>query len=460
MSTLSELRMTQKPLSTGATAVYPWSATLQERFRFKSRFGDEVLLFQMHDGKTIHLPRALCPTGEIDERVQGELVSFPKSPTPRPHQVELFGETSAFIQAGLSGVVCAYTGYGKTVLGYHAAAVLNRKTLVITTKDDIYQQWINGACGGEGSPNFLGLTRDQVGEIRGKKVKVAGCPFVVGMIHTLCREGKITPEIAAQFGLVIFDECHRAPAEQFSHVLAMFPALIRLGLSATPGRSDGKDLLWKAHIGPIRAKTEAQLMVPKVLRFTSDWKCPRVYRMSEETGEKELVILPHDAGKTTHIEQAMAADPERNKMLASLCKDALDKGRKTVVFSTVHTHLEALYLACNREFGVPADSMGFYVHAATKAEKAQRELEKVKPLVFTTYGMMGEGTSLDWLDTCILAIPRAQVAQPVGRIRREYPDKKLPVVMDVVDKDSPVFAGYANSRARWYREIGCVVKDF
>ena len=58
----------------------------------------------------------------------------------------------------------------------------------------------------------------------------------------------------------------------------MFPAKWRLGLSATPDRADGKELVVYSHIGPIRAKTEAQLMVPKVLRFTSAWQCPRVLR--------------------------------------------------------------------------------------------------------------------------------------------------------------------------------------
>ena len=45
----------------------------------------------------------------------------------------------------------------------------------------------------------------------------------------------------------------------------------------------------------------------------------------------------------------------------------------------------------------------------------------------------------------MLAMPRANVTQPVGRIRREYADKEQPVVMDVVDNDSPVFSGYATA---------------
>ena len=103
--------------------------------------------------------------------------------------------------------------------------------------------------------------------------------------------------------------------------------------------------------------------------------------------------------------------------------------------------------------------IGFYIGAQTKADRERREKEKVKPIVLTTYSMMSEGTSLDWLDTCLLAMPRSNVAQPVGRIRREYPDKGPPVVMDIVDHDSPVFSGYAGSRAVWYESIGAVVKE-
>jgi superfamily II DNA or RNA helicase len=288
---------------------------------------------------------------------------------------------------------------------------------------------------------------------------VVGTKFCVAMIHSLSKDGKYPDWIGHEFGLVIFDECHRVPADQFSEVVYLFPAKLRLGLSATPDRADGKELLVQAHIGPIRARTEVQLMVPKVLRFRSAWECPRVLREDKATGERKVVRLPHEPGKTAHLEKIIAADPVRNHMLAELAKSALDKNRKTVIFSTLHDHLRSIHRACHEVFGISGKQMGYYIGATTKQEKLQREREKVKPIVLTTYTMMGEGTSLDWLDTCILAMPRGRVEQPVGRIRREYPDKGPPVVMDVMDHDSPVFSGYVTSRARWYESIGAVIKD-
>jgi len=454
MATLSELIRHDRPLSTGATSVYPYKTLIEKNYRFMSRFDDEVLLHRV-DKKTglIHLPRGLCPLGAKDERIDGDVIDFPKAPLPREHQVELFEQTAEFLLNGQSGVVSAYTGWGKTVLGYFAAYVTRRKTLVITTKDDIYKQWIDGA------KKFLGLEDHEIGEIRGDKCEVNGTKFVVAMVHSLSKDGKYPPWIVNGFGLVIFDECHRMPADQFSEVVDMFPAKLRLGLSATPDRADGKEQLVYAHIGPIRARTEAQLMIPKVLRFKSAWECPRVLRTNPETGEKAVVRLPHQPGKTTHLEKIIAADPVRNVLVAELIDSAFKKGRKTVIFSTLLDHLKSLHRACQGGFGISGKQMGFYSGAQTKADRDHREKEKVKPIVFTTFAMMSEGTSLDWLDTCILAMPRSTVTQPVGRIRREYPDKGDPVVMDVVDHDSPVFSGYSNGRLRWYASIGAEVKE-
>lgn len=451
MTLLTELIRHDDPLSTGATAVYPYKPTLEKKYKFTSRFGEEVPLYRV-DGNVIHLPRALCPVGPKDERVIGQPVIFQKCPEPRDHQVKLFDETEAFLKKGLSGIVAAYTGWGKTVLGFKAAHVVQRKTIVITTKDDIYKQWL------EGAQKFLGLSWSEIGEIRQDKCEVKGTKFVVAMIHSLSKEGKYPDWIDEEFGLVIFDECHRVPADQFSLVATMFRAKLRLGLSATVERADGKELMLHAHIGPVRAKTDAQLMVPKVLRFKTAWQCPRVLRLDPETGQKKVVRLPHEPGKTTHIEKILAADPERNHQIADAIKSAFEKERKIVVFSTLHDHLRSLHRAVV-DLGVSGRNTGFYVQASSKVEKEAREKVKVKPIIFTTYQMMGEGTDIPWLDCCVLAVPRSNVTQPVGRIRREYEGKPQPAVLDFVDNDSPVFAGYASSRLHWYERIGCQVVE-
>lgn len=444
--------MTEPPLSTGRTAVYPYSYALERKFRFTTRF-DDVINLAVREGDYIHLPRAVCPIGDNDNRHEGKPVIFPLEPKPRPHQVQMFKEVKEFISEKLSGVAVAYTGFGKTLLGFLAAYTLQVKTLVITTKEDIYDQWIKGA------KQFLGCKAWEVGEIRGDKCEVIDTTFCVALVQSLCKDGKYPDWIGDEFGLVIFDECQRMPADYFQNVVSMFPAKVRLALSATPDRKDGKEVMIYAHVGPIRAAAQAEMMIPKVLRYMTPWECPKRWYRDDDTGQKVLKKVKHTAGKTAHIEEMLANDPVRNQLITTCIAQAYEAKRTHVIFSTRLDHLETLQHACNKLHGIPFKDMGVYKSAATKDEKAERERVKVRPIIFTTFAMMNEGTSIDWLDTCTIAMPRSDVRQSVGRIRREWENKKFPVVFDFMDLDSPVFYGYANKRRDWYISIGAEVVE-
>jgi superfamily II DNA or RNA helicase len=115
--------------------------------------------------------------------------------------------------------------------------------------------------------------------------------------------------------------------------------------------------------------------------------------------------------------------------------------------------------AMSIKLGVKPKDIGLYMGATTKADLAAREQVKVKPVILTTYGMMAEGTNIPWLDTCIFAMPRSNVIQAAGRIRRVYENKGDPVIMDILDEDSPVFSSYGDTRLQWFKKIGCVIKD-
>lgn len=448
MTHVSQLIQSSQPLWTAGWSAYPYSAEMFNKFRVTSRFGD-VYELAKRDGKVLLLPRGVCPVSADDRRDAGAAIAVNCKIVPRPNQVEVFEKTVDFLKAGKSGVVEAYTGWGKTVLGLFALAQVGVKTLIVTTKDDLFRYWRDEA------KSLLGLADDEVGEIRQDACEVKGKKVVVAMIHSLAIDGRYPEWITDEFGLVIFDEVHRLPAEQFSKTAGMFPARLRLGLSATPERADGKELLVHAHIGPVRVRTEAQMMVPKVLRFHSNWKCPLVPRRDVLTGRSELIRLPHSGGKTGAVLKRLIQDDERNQMLANLVFTGWKKGRKLVFFSDMLDHLDTIrqmLLAMD----LPMRQMSPYVGGMKEKEL---DRAKGKPVLLATYNMMAEGTNIPWLDLGIMGTPRANVTQACGRIRREYEGKPEPVWMDIVDNDSPVFAGYAKSRLRWYNKIGAVVKD-
>jgi len=86
-----------------------------------------------------------------------------------------------------------------------------------------------------------------------------------------------------------------------------------------------------------------------------------------------------------------------------------------------------------------------------------RERAKLAKIALATYKMTAEGTNVPWWDTEVLATAKADVEQPVGRIRREWDGKNQPVVLDLCDYNHRVFATFAKKRREWYESLGAEI---
>ena len=335
-----------------------------------------------------------------------------------------------------------FTVTHNTVIAMEVIARVGKKTIVVVTKEDIKDQWVAAA------KKILGLTDKEIGIVQGAKMSIKGKKLVIALIQSVSKEGKYQPSMFDSFGLVIWDEVHRVGADTFSNSAWLFKAKLRWGLSATPERKDGKDIVLYAHIGKIKVATDAMLLKPKVLLVYSRWKVPLVQRNGK------MVPLPHSPGKTMHINKILANNAKRNGLITDFVLKAYNKGRSIIIFADTKNHLEILQVAL-RKAGILGKDIAMYVGGLSKKE---REAAKVKPVLLATYSFTSEATDIPWLDTMVFATPRSDVVQIVGRILREYPDKKQPVVFDIIDNSSPVFQGYANKRMAWYRKIGAEIK--
>lgn len=89
-------------------------------------------------------------------------------------------------------------------------------------------------------------------------------PIVVGNIQTVV---KYANELSREFGLLILDEVHHCPASTFDKVLNHSFAAVKLGLSGTLLRKDGKHVLFKGWFGSnIIVPKEENVLIPTVLR--------------------------------------------------------------------------------------------------------------------------------------------------------------------------------------------------
>jgi len=435
------------PLAVSSGLEYQWTAQIQKKFTLVDNFEEPFQLYKRKGENTILVPWSCGPQGGKDKRILGAKVDLLDKFIPRnDEQLRVVSESNELLQAGTSHVVRAPTGFGKTIVGATLTAKVGRKTLVIVPKEDLMKQWV------QAYEIVCGLKPSEVGIIKGDVCQVAGKSVVIAMVHSICKDGRYPSWVYKDFGFIICDETHRMGAEQFSNAMWLFPAALRLGVSATPYRKDGRDIIFKTHIGEEMVSSDAAPMEFKVIRLRSRFKLPRVTRKVGTVFK--AVPLPHSPGKTMHVAKLLASDHHRNTIIVTNVVKAYDKGRNIVVFSDLKDgHLPMLKAMLQKE-GIPSKDIGFYVGGLKDHEK---ETAKAKRVVLTTYKMCSEGTDAPWWDTAFLGTPRSDVDQIVGRILREYDGKKEPVVFDLVDLDSDVFKAYAGARLNFYKKRGAKV---
>jgi superfamily II DNA or RNA helicase len=158
---------------------------------------------------------------------------------PRPYQRE---GLAAWEHKRGRGVVVLPTGAGKSQLGVMAIDKKRRSTLVVAPTLDLVRQWYD----------LLRATFGvEVGVIGGGEHRLA--PLTVTTYDSAYLHME---HVGARFGLVIFDECHHLPSETYALAARQCVAPFRLGLTATPERSDGRDGLLDALIGPVVYRRE------------------------------------------------------------------------------------------------------------------------------------------------------------------------------------------------------------
>ena len=170
-----------------------------------------------------------------DARRYAELELAPRAErTPFPHQREALG---AWLKQGGRGVVVLPTGAGKTFVATLAILAKQRSTLVVVPTLDLMAQWQNG---------LMAIFDRPVGLVGG------GSHEVEDITVTTYDSAHIHMDrLGNRFGLVVFDECHHLPSDAYATAARMCLAPFRLGLTATPERTDGKDGAYAELVGPL-----------------------------------------------------------------------------------------------------------------------------------------------------------------------------------------------------------------
>jgi superfamily II DNA or RNA helicase len=205
--------------------------------------------------------------------VRWQKVAWSKNNLPilRPQQLQA---VEAFLQADNRGVVVMPTGTGKTVVALAIAQRLAVSCLFVAPIRDLMYQWQRRI--GE----YLGYDVGIIGDNTFNVKPVSVTTYDSAAIHMT--------SLGNQFGLIVYDECHHLPGNFYRESAMMSAAPYRLGLTATPGRSDGRQADLENLIGKTIYELKVHEATGDILADYRVIRIPVTLSSTEQAGYDQL----------------------------------------------------------------------------------------------------------------------------------------------------------------------------
>jgi superfamily II DNA or RNA helicase len=410
----------------------------------KNSNSTEDLTFQLYseNDKRIYIPRyyglqkygapSLCKlTGGADININfiGSLREVQQEPI------------SNFLKAAkdplkMGGIISVPCGFGKTIMSLYIACSLKKKTIFISHKDFLNQQFLDTIK--QFAPDA------KVGIIKQKKVDVVGKDFIIASLQSLAMRDYDT-SIFDDIGFVIIDEVHHTGAQVFCKAFRNLNNPVILGLSATLNRKDGMRKVFEYYIGKSvytmknKEFCDVNVQVHKYFETHVDYSTVKLMWNGKENG----------AGMINNV----CTFKPRTEFIISLLMDILRKEpeRRVLILSERRNQLKDIesYIIENKiaeAGGVPG--YGFYVGGMKQTDLA---ITAEKQIILATYQLASEGFNVPSLNTIIFASPISDIQQSIGRILREPPEKRkyTPLCIDILD-DFSIFKRKGGARLKFY----------
>ena len=146
-----------------------------------------------------------------------------------------------------------------------------------------------------------------------------------------------------------------------------------------------------------------------------------------------------------------------SKMITKLCKN---ENRTNMIVNVINFELKQNYdqqimiLAHNKnliqelfeKINIFETSVGYYIGGM---KEEQLKISETKKVIIATYAMASEGLDIKTLTTLVMATPKSDVCQSVGRILRSKHEN--PLVIDIIDVHQ-IFKNQYAKRKSYYKK--------
>ena len=305
------------------------------------------------------------------------------------------------------------TGTGKTVTAVSDAKSVGKRTLFLAHRHELIDQAMNA---------FRKIWPDvTVGRYEGS-IREKDAYVVCGTVQSVA--GNLEDFQPDDFGYMVIDECHHGTAETYRKIMSYFHPSFTLGLTATPERADGEDLLSVfqnvAHKLDLRSAVEQGTLVPV--------RCIRI-RTNIDMRDVRISGFKYNA---QDLESTIRV-PARNQLIVDTWKEYV-QDKPTVIFCASVSHAEEI-AGRFREASIEARC----VSGGTNARERKEILENYEAgniPVLCACDLLNEGWDSPHTQVLFMARPtmsRTIYLQQLGRGMRKSPGKEFLMVFDFVD---------------------------
>ena len=305
------------------------------------------------------------------------------------------------------------TGVGKTItaatdakaVGGRILFLVNALKLASQAKETFAKAWPEATLG-----EYTGSQKDMTQTV------------IFATVQSISKDlEKFSP---MDFDYLIVDECHHAAANTYQKIFTYFHPKFILGLTATPERSDGEDMLELfqnvAHKMDLKTAVERGVLVPirciwvKTNIDLTDVRINGIKYNSQDL-ESKLFI------------------PERNQLIVDTYLKYVN-GKKTVIFCASVDHAAEIAKLL-RDSGVKAEAVSGRDRVEAR-EKILKDYETGSTNVLCACDLLNEGWDSPHTTVLFMARPtmsKTIYLQQLGRGTRRCPGKDDLLVIDFVD---------------------------
>lgn len=346
-------------------------------------------------------------------------------------------------------MLCGHTGFGKTVVGLALVAQRCIRTVIIVPTTSIGKQWQQQAL------KFLNIDESPYKELtpKGRLVKKQKIEIISGSrdhpsrlvdiitIQKLSRMSEAEQkDFFGYYNQVIVDECHHIAATTFEKVLANANCKYIVGLTATPERKDGLQMIMHLRLGKIvyqdKDRVEDNILLHRYLY-------PRYIGVGK---------IDYSSNTYNQKIQNLVTDYDRNQLIVTDLTKCFKEKRHILLLSERVSHLKILKNMLKQV--IPEQ----HIFLVTGALGNMKDIDLKKPgVILSTTKYVGEGFDLPILDTLFVTLPfswKGNTQQYLGRLERAIDQKDELWIYDYVDIADDMFAKMFKKRLSIYRKAG------